>query len=229
MPANQGGADGTSDIVMARGLFKQRAYAQIKRMILSGELAPGTFLAERPLANRLEMSTTPVRSALERLDHEGFVTISPQQGAVVRDFSFHEISELYEVRMILEPFVAGRVAGRLSPAQVQRLDASLQAQRENLDRRDIALCVQLDENYHTLFAEFLDNREILRVLQRLRDKTHRLFHRVFSSNPARMEGSYEEHAAIAESMIQGPPHAAVERIGAHLEYGRRLLLDPFRN
>src|SRR4051794_21344954 len=165
MPANQGGADGKSDTVTAQGLFKQRAYEQVKRMILSGELAPGTFLAERQLAARLGMSKTPVRSALERLESEGFLSISPQQGAVVRDLSSHEISELYEVRMALETFVAGRVAGRLSPAQVQRLEASLHAQRENLARRDIALCVQLDENYHTLFAEFLDNREILRVLQ----------------------------------------------------------------
>jgi DNA-binding GntR family transcriptional regulator len=228
MPVTEGGVDGTSGIVTARGLFKQRAYEQVKRMILSGELAPGTFLAERQLAARLGMSKTPVRSALERLESEGFLSISPQQGAVVRDFSSHEISELYEVRMALETFVAGRVAGRLSPAQIQRLEASLHAQRENLARRDIALCVQLDENYHTLFAEFLDNREILRVLQRLRDKTHRLFHRVFTLNPGRMEGSYEEHVAIAESVIQGPPHVASERIGAHLEYGRRLLLDPFR-
>lgn len=230
MLLNQNGANGTSGAATAtaRGLFKQRAYEQIKRMIHSGELAPGTFLAERPLANRLAMSTTPVRSALERLDHEGLVSISPQQGAVVRDFSFHEISELYEIRVALEPFVAERVAGRLSPSQVERLNASLHAQRENLARGDIATCVQLDENFHSLFAEFLDNREILRVLQRLRDKTHRIFHRVFSLNPGRMEGSYKEHEAIAESMIQGPPREAAERIGAHLEYGRRLLLDPFR-
>jgi DNA-binding GntR family transcriptional regulator len=211
-----------------RGLYKQRAYEQIKQMIVSGELAPGTFLTERPLASRLEMSTTPVRSALERLDHEGFVSISPQQGAAVRAFSFHEISELYEIRIALEPFVARRVAGRLTPAQLERLEASLAAQRENLTRRDIAVCVQLDENFHTLFAEFLDNREILRVLLRLRDKTHRLFNRVFSLNPGRMDGSYAEHVAIAESVIHGPPHVAAERFAAHLEYGRRLLLEPHR-
>src|SRR4051794_1746240 len=229
MTTVQGGAVGTTAGGTARSLFKHRAYEEIKRMILDGEIAPGSFLAERPLANRLEMSTTPVRSALERLDHEGFVTISPQQGAVVRDLSFREISELYEIRLALEPFVAARIAGRLKPDQVQRLESSLLAQRENLTHRDIALCMQLDENFHTLFAEFLGNREILRVLQQRRDRTHRLFHRVFSLNPGRMDGSYQEHVAIAESVIQGPPDLAAERITAHLEYGRRLLLDPFRS
>ncbi len=223
------GVNGTKGVGTARAFLKQRAYEQIKAKILGGELMPGTFLAERALASELAMSTTPVRSALERLDHEGFVTISPQQGGVVRDFSLREVSELYEIRMVLETFVAHRVAGRLTTAQIDRLDASLQSQRENLARRDIAVCIQLDENFHSMFAECLDNREILRVLQRLRDKTHRLFHRVFTMNPGRMEGSYAEHVAIAESMIQGPPEAAVERISTHLEYGRRMLLDPFRS
>ncbi len=212
----------------ARRLYKDRAYEEIKRMILSGELAPGTFLAERPLASRLQMSTTPVCSALERLEQEGLLSISPQQGAVVRDFSFREISALYEIRVALEPYVARSIAGRLTPAQVDRLNANLGAQRENLTRRDIVLCVQLDENFHTLFAEFLDNREILRVLLQLRDKTNRIFHRVFSMIPGRMEGSYKEHLSIAESMIEGPPDVAAERVEAHLEYGRRLLLDPRR-
>jgi DNA-binding GntR family transcriptional regulator len=209
-----------------RGLFKDRAYEEIKRLILGEEIAPGSFIAERSLASRLAMSTTPVRSALARLEHEGLLSISPKQGAVVREFSFREISELYEIRVALEPFVARSIAGRLAPAQVQRLNANLDAQRENLVHRDIALCVQLDEDFHTLFSEFLDNREILRVMQSLRDKTHRIFHRVFSLNPGRMDGSYKEHLAIAETMIQGPPALAAERVAAHLDVGRRMLLDP---
>jgi DNA-binding GntR family transcriptional regulator len=228
MAANLTGTNGLSGAPTARRLYKDRAYEEIKRMILSGELAPGTFLAERPLANRLQMSTTPVCSALERLEQEGLLSISPQQGAVVRDFSIQEIGALYEIRVALEPYVARSIAGRLTTAQIERLNANLGAQRENLARRDIVLCVQLDENFHTLFAEFLDNREILRVLLQLRDKTNRIFHRVFALNPGRMEGSYKEHMSIAESMIEGPPHVAAERVEAHLEFGRRLLLDPRR-
>jgi DNA-binding GntR family transcriptional regulator len=218
--------NGVSDAAPERGLFKSRAYDEIKRMILSGELAAGAFIAERPLAVRLGMSTTPVRSALQRLELEGLLSISPQQGAVVRDFSFREITEHYEIRMALEPFVARQIAGRLTPAQVERVNANLEAQRENLERRDIARCVQLDEDFHTLFSEFLDNREICRVMAQLRDRTHRIFHRVFSLNPGRMEGSYREHVTIAETIIQGDAELAAKRVEAHLDYGRRALVDP---
>jgi DNA-binding GntR family transcriptional regulator len=220
--------NGLSGAAPARGLFKRRAYDEIKQMILSGELAAGAFLAERPLAARLGMSTTPVRSALQRLEAEGLLSISPQQGAVVRDLSLREITELYEIRMALEPFVARQIAGRLTPAQVERVQANLEAQRANLVRRDTSLCVQLDEDFHTLFAEFLDNREICRVMAQLRDKTHRVIHRVFALNPGRMDGSYQEHVTIAETIIQGDADLAARRVEDHLDYGRRALVDPRR-
>jgi DNA-binding GntR family transcriptional regulator len=197
-------------------------------MILGGDLPPGAFLAERPLALRLKMSTTPVRSALQRLEVEGLISISPQQGAVVRDFSLREITELYEIRMALEPFVARQIAGRLDSSQVARMNANLEAQRNNLVVRDIPLCVQLDEDFHNLFSEFLDNREICRVMSQLHDRTHRIFNRVFSLNPGRMEGSYQEHLVIAETIIQGDADLAARRVEAHLDYGRRALLDPRR-
>ncbi|WP_165069048.1 GntR family transcriptional regulator [Paludisphaera rhizosphaerae] len=219
-------ANGAAGVRNARGLFKSRAYDEIRRMILSSELAPGEFIAERPLAAKLGMSTTPVRSALQRLEVEGLLSISPQQGAVVRDFSFHEIAELYEIRMALEPFVARRIAGRLNSSQVERVRANLEAQRENFVRRDIGDCVRLDEDFHTLFSEFLDNREICRVMAKLRDRTHRIFHRVFSLNPGRIEGSFQEHLAIAETIIQGPAELAAQRVEAHLDFGRRALVDP---
>jgi DNA-binding GntR family transcriptional regulator len=224
--AEKTATNGVSGAAPERGLFKSRAYDEIKQMILTGELASGAFIAERPLAVRLGMSTTPVRSALQRLEQEGLLSISPQQGAVVRDFSFREITELYEIRMALEPFVARQIAGRLTPAQMERVNANLEAQRQNLERRDIGLCVQLDEDFHTLFSEFLDNREICRVMGQLRDRTHRVIRRVFSLNPGRMEGSYREHVTIAETIIHGDAELAAKRVEAHLDYGRRALVDP---
>src|SRR5262249_5818701 len=91
-------------------LLKERAYAEIKRRILSGDPASGRFLSERQLSLQLGMSKTPVRAALERLEQEGIVTISPQQGIVVRDLSIHEIADQYEIRAALETYVLRSLA-----------------------------------------------------------------------------------------------------------------------
>jgi DNA-binding GntR family transcriptional regulator len=209
-------------------LLKERAYAEIRRRILSGAFAAGTFLSERQVALQLGMSKTPVRAALERLEQEEFVTISPQQGIIVRDLSVHEIADQYEIRAALETYVVRTVAGRLIPAQVARLRANLEGQEANCRHCDVERGVSLDAEFHTLLCEFLGNREILRVMGQLRARIHRVITQVYKINPGRAASSYEEHRAIADAVIQGDAAEAVRRVEEHLEYGKQHLLSPRR-
>lgn len=210
-------------------LLKERAYAEIKQRILSGDLTSGAFLSERQLALQLGMSKTPVRAALARLEQEGMVAISPQQGIIVRDLSIHEIADQYEIRAALETFVVRSVAGRLTPAQAERLRANLEAQKENCADLNVERSVALDAEFHMLFCEFLGNQEILRVMGQLRTKMHRVISQVFRIKPGRVTSSYEEHRAIAEAVLQGDAAGAARRIEEHLEYGKLHLLSPRRN
>jgi DNA-binding GntR family transcriptional regulator len=218
--AGNGASDGS--------LLKERAYAEIKKLILTGDCLPGTFLSERQLAAQFGMSKTPVRAALERLEQEGFVTISPQQGIIVRDLSIHEIADQYEIRLALETFVLRNLAGRLVPAQVDRLRANLEAQERNCRDCHFEEGVVLDGEFHTLFCEFLGNQEILRVMGQLRAKIHRVISQVYKINPGRVATSYHEHRAIAEAVIAGDAAAAVRGIEEHLECGKKHLLSPRR-
>jgi DNA-binding GntR family transcriptional regulator len=223
--ARRGGLRNVPNGSGERALLKERAYTEIKELILSNGCGRG-FLAERQLASRLGMSKTPIRAALERLELEGFITISPQQGVVVRELSVHDIADQYEIRAALEAFVLRSVAGRLTAAQVERLQANLDEQKANKGAADIERGIALDAEFHALFSEFLGNREILRVMSQLREKIHRVISQVFTLNPDRMAGSYEEHLAIAEAVIQGDAALAAQRIEEHLEIGKRLLLSP---
>src|SRR5262245_2795726 len=208
--------------------LKERAYAELKRRILSGELASGTFLSERQLSPQLGMSKTPVRAALERLEQEGLVTISPQQGIVVRDLSIHEIADQYEIRAALATFVLRSLAGRLTPAQGERLRANLEAQEANCRAYDVERGVALDTEFHTLFCEFLGNREILRVMGQLRERIQRVITKVFQINPGRIASSYEEHLAIADAVLRGDAARAVQLIEEHLDCGKQHLRSPRR-
>jgi DNA-binding GntR family transcriptional regulator len=223
-----GSAPKLAEAAPGRGLLKERAYEELRRLIVSGRLAAGTFLTERQLAVQLGMSKTPVRSALERLESEGFVRISPQQGAIIRDLSIHEIADQYEIRAALESFVVRSIAGRLTPEQVAALEANLDAQKANLAAAGVERGVILDEEFHVLFGEFLGNREVLRVMRQLRDKIHRVIYQVFQSSRERIATSYHEHRAIADAVIQGNAELAASRLEAHLDYGKNALLSPRR-
>ena len=217
---------GTNGRAPARLLLKDTAYTRIKSRLLSGEYLPGSFLSERQLADGLGMSKTPVKAALERLEAEGWIAVSPQQGIVVRELSLREIADQYEIRVALESFTLKALAGRLTPQQVKRLRANLDAQARLRDSGDLTKGVELDAAFHTLFPEFLGNEEIIRVVGQLRDKVRRVVMQVFRLCPTRLESSYVEHEAIARAVIDGEGEKASELIVSHLERGKRLILSP---
>ena len=208
---------------MARNLLKDDAYERIKQLIQTQVFKPGTFVSERELAARMSMSKTPVRSALERLQTEGFVQISPQQGAVVRESSLHEIVDMIDFRVALESYVLRRLVGRLTHRQTQRLGENLKQQEWVVEAHDVRRCTQLDAEFHLMFCEFLGNQEIMRVMRSLRDRQFRTVLRIFTQDVARVRASYLEHVAIADAIELGDGDQAVERLVTHLEYGKRFM------
>jgi DNA-binding GntR family transcriptional regulator len=206
-------------------LLKDRAYAQLKDLIQSGTFAPNVFLSERQLVLRLGMSKTPIRSALEHLESQGLVAVSPQQGIVVRDLSAHEITDLFDMRAALEPFVVGRLAGRtLRADQVAILRENLSQQQAAAVAGDAHAATRLDIAFHTLLAELLDNREILAWLARCFDKLHRSILRINRLASGRLLKSYEDHAGIAAALLAGNDAEAGQGMVEHLRYGRQFLL-----
>jgi DNA-binding GntR family transcriptional regulator len=207
-------------------LLKTRAYDELRSRILNNDLPAGSFLAERQLARDLGMSKTPVKAALERLEQEGFVAISPQQGIVVRDLSVQEIADQYELCEALESFILRTLAGRLTNTQIDRLRSNLRAQEAIRQSNDVPQWVTLNTEFHLLFPDFLGNEEIRRILGQLRDRMQRVLTRVFHLDPARIDSSYQEHLAIADAVIAGDGPRAAQLAAAHLQTGRQLILVP---
>jgi DNA-binding GntR family transcriptional regulator len=216
----------TNGHTTARSLLKDRAYDRIKSRLMNDEYPPGSFLSERQLAGHLGMSKTPVKAALERLEAEGFISVSPQQGIVVRELSVHEIADQYEIRAALESYTLRTLAGKLSQTQINHVRANLQALNRLRGTENVTTAVELDAAFHTQFAVFLGNREILRVIDQLRERMWRVIAQVFHLCPTRIEASFEEHSAIADAVIGGKGDLAADLISRHLESGKRLILSP---
>lgn len=211
-----------------RPLLKERAYNELKRLIQDAEFPPGTFLSERQLAVKLGMSKTPIKVALERLESEGFLSVAPQQGIVVRDLSLEEIADQFEIREALETYVLRSLAGKLTSAGQSQIEAHLQAQQDAIAVNDFRAIARLDADFHVLFATLLGNREILKTLLQLREKVHRSIMRVAINNPERQWPNLREHQDIAAAVIAGNGELAAQRLIEHLVYGRQYLLQPRR-
>ena len=171
------------------------------------------------------MSKTPIRSALERLEAEGLVAVSPRQGIVVREPSIQEVADLFAIRIAIERYVLESLAGRLAKEQVRRVKDNLRLQHQAVQQDDLTGMIQLDGEFHSLFCEFLGNQEILRVIQQLRERMTLVIGLVFKRNTQRMLPNWKEHTGIAEAVINGDAEEAVARLKAHLEYGKQMLLS----
>jgi DNA-binding GntR family transcriptional regulator len=208
-----------------RVLLKDRALGELKRLIQTGAFPPGAFLSERRLADQLGMSKTPIRSALEQLEGLGLVAVSPQQGILVRELSLPETVELFELRLAVEPFVAGRLAARrLTPDQARRLADNLAAQEAAAAAGDALRAAELDVEFHLLLAGAFGNREIVRLLSRAFDKLFRTILVISKAGAGRLAGSFLEHAGIAKAVRGGRADTAARRMDDHLRYARQFLV-----
>ena len=101
----------------------ERAYQRIKQMILNGDFEGGSRLPEDMIAARIGLSRTPIRNAMAQLRVEGLITVTPNSGARVASFGAEELSEMGEMRAMLEGYGAALAARRITPAALSRLDA----------------------------------------------------------------------------------------------------------
>lgn len=207
-----------------RELFKDQAYEELRSRLFSNDYSPGTKLSERKLAAELGMSKTPIKAALERLEVEGYITISPQSGIVVREPTDEEIEELFELRAALEGFVLRSVAARLTEAQLAALEQNLckleEISTDSSRRKEV---VMLDTQFHQLPSEFLGNQQILKLTQQFSDKIRLMTTSVFSLMPYRASQSLIEHREILAALRAGQGQQASDLMEAHIRLGHRLL------
>ena len=208
-----------------RLLLKERAYQELKAWIQTGHITPHSTLSERQLAERLGMSKTPIRAALENLEAQGLVTVSPQKGIFVRELSAREIAELFDVRAAIEPFIVAQFARSSSTNSLrEELESNLRQQLLAAQSEDAVTATQLDIAFHRLLAKLLQNREMMVWLERTFDKLHRSVLHVNRLSPGRLQKSYEDHAAVANSILEGRPDEAARLMREHLSFGRCFLL-----
>jgi DNA-binding GntR family transcriptional regulator len=171
------------------------------------------------------MSKTPIRAALENLETQGLVTVSPQKGISVRELSARETAELFDVRSAVEPFIAAQLA-RCSMTATQRdeLKSNLRQQRRVAKAGDALASTRFDIEFHRLLAKLVENREIMVWLERCFDKLHRSVLRVNRLSPGRLQKSCDDHEAVATAIMEGRDDDAARLMREHLNFGRQFLL-----
>ncbi|MCZ8132895.1 MAG: GntR family transcriptional regulator [Steroidobacteraceae bacterium] len=147
-----------------------KAYNAVRDGILAGRFAPASRITEQEIALAAGVSRTPVREALRRLHAEGLVDFTPNQGAVVTEWSTEDADEIFHLRAMLESYGAERAAVRATAAQIGELRALAEQQHdESLHRRPgyLERIGDLNNRFHRRLQEAAGSGRLSRALAAL--------------------------------------------------------------
>ncbi len=202
-----------------------KAYNKIKRMILSGELKQGQVISINAMAEKLNISRTPVNNACQRLEFEKLLTVLPKQGALINTISLETACGIYELRAAIEAYNAKRVLDKLTENDIKVLEESLEKQKKYCKEANSLMFMDEDIFFHRYILEKSVNYELLTVINQLYDRAYILGAK--NSNPTRMEQSVIEHKKILSAIGQKNKQAFADAIEENILNGFRSLSNRY--
>lgn len=187
----------------------------LRRRILSLELAPGDILSRAELASRYGISSTPLRDALLRLRDEGLVTIMPQSRTQVTRIDLDHARQIHVLRSTVEAEVAGRLATAPPEGLVAQLKTLIEMQEGEARRSDMGAFARLDLAFHEVLLHAAELDAVHRVIRRESIHIDRL-RALHLMQPEKAQQILEDHRSIAAGIAAADPGAAAAAIKRHL-------------
>lgn len=192
------------------------AHAQIRKLIISGELSPGDRVTVRPLVSLLGLSPTPIRTALAALERQGLLESREHRGFFVPQFSADDMLEIYELREALEVIACRRtVQSPSSPEIIDDMAELLEQQRALVAAGDLEGYADLDVRFHQLLWVGSGNKRLVGVSENLFGQM-RIGNKISTQMPGRPEASLSEHEAIVMALRSGDTRAAERAVRSHI-------------
>jgi DNA-binding GntR family transcriptional regulator len=225
-----------------RSVLSDETYEMVKAMVFSHEIAPGQKVNIDALSLRLEVSQTPIREALARLESDGLIAKEPLKGySATNLLSVKEFDDLFKFRLLIEPWAAEQAAKRINATGKAALKAEIENAKEALkfdDAGKIEALTEHDARFHSLITKMSGNEFLHQALERTHCHLH-LF-RLFVANQKNLTGiqahtqfiqdlfekyyqlgsgqlAIRQHNLITKAIILGDPKAARQAMHDHIE------------
>jgi len=192
-----------------------QVYLRLRAAIVRGHFEPGARLVERDLTRRFEVSRTPIREALKRLEQDGLVVCRPHCAYSVRVPHFEEAALAYEARGILEAACSALAAERATPAQIASLWRIVRKGRRMLKNDDFESLLLCNNELHALQAEASHNSFLVEEHRRVWAYVDLLRGRLWSSTDRPHVGQ-DEHEQIVDAIASRNPDLARQLSAEHV-------------
>jgi len=213
-------SSGTSvNISVKRQSLRDQAGRALRAQVIAGAMRPDVYYAIGQIAERLQISVTPVREALLDMAADGLVEMVPNRGFRVRQLTERDLDEIVELRLLLEPPAVRRVTERRLVDDFGAL-RSMAASIESAAREgDWVVFLDTDRDMHMKLLGYLGNGRLTEVVGKLRDQT-RLYGLDRVAGTHEFLASTHEHIALLDAVEAGDAREAENLTARHLSHAR---------
>ena len=199
--------------------LSNQTYDELKRLIFEFQLLPGEMLFENQLSDALKVSRTPLRQAMQRLEHEGFLVSRPKIGWQVAQLDFEVLDELYDFRILTESHAIEVLCKSERARDLLQNLCDIWLVPESARRKDPIEVGQLDEEFHAALLKAAGNREMAKthfeITQRIR-----IIRRLDFTKASRIHETYREHGTILTAILGSRKSEAIRLLKAHIEQSK---------
>jgi DNA-binding GntR family transcriptional regulator len=207
-----------------------QAYTKLRRRLITLDLKPGDKFTEAQIVMELGIGKTPVREALTLLVDNGLIESRPRVGYVVTPITLKDVTELFDLRLVVEPEAVRLAAGRVDEVRLRRLETLCQGAYKHDDPDSIEDFLDANHEFHVTVAEASGNRRLARVVEAVLEESRRFTHLRLRLEP-RAERFAHEHAGLLDALVKGDGDRAADlaktqAAAAHQEVMAALLKRP---
>jgi len=198
----------------------QIAYDEIKTMILAGELEPGGRIVLDELSQRLNLSVTPIRDALNKLAQEDLVVITPRTSHSVVKIDAKDAADILDLRLLLEVYALQTAGAALADFPAEKFRKLFSRQSSSDNSREF---VKADRQFHAAILELSPNQRLPRLYSYLQNLIQVISVQALKAE-GRMGDANREHLELVEAIAKGDVDFAIIRLREHFAEMRAALL-----
>ena len=195
---------------------------RLRDQIFAKQLAPGSWLDEKSLAEQFGISRTPMREAIKALASEGLVTIKMRRGAYVTEVNRSDLEQIFTVLSLLEGQAAKEAALKATEDELNLLDHLHHRLETAAADRDIEQFFEINGKFHELIQKIAGNRWMNGVIDDLR-KVLKLHRKDSLTGTGRLQNSLIEHREILRAILKRDDLAAEAAMRKHFANGLEAL------
>jgi DNA-binding GntR family transcriptional regulator len=219
---------------MAARTNTKEVYDIIKNRIISCGYEPGQLVSEKEIVEELQTSRTPVREALNILNGQGLLKVIPKKGVQIAPLSIKRIKEIYDIRMLLEPFAVKLAIKNLGPDDIESLLKLDKKLSKEYDKENVSEVFRTGMDIHLYVAYLSGNEVVYELIKQLRNESHRGYvyylKRYLDRRPSKESRETEIrlariHNKFIKALIEGDEKLAVDYLIEDLSTMKKVLTE----